>query len=355
MIRLFSKNRWVIGRSFRVFSAVSSPETQTPKVSISKESLIKLRQRTGYSFVNCRKALVKFGENEMDSAEKWLKELARKEGWAKAAKVSGRQTSQGLFGILTENNLGAILELNCETDFVAKSSAFKNLVHEITNALLEHAKTIQKENLPAEENSTTAIDIETDAIQTGQNRSVAEAVAMTIGQLGENIAVARAQLVISHPNVQLHGHSHPKEGHENVEMGRFISVVGLQHLPQNSGFSIKKLGEQLCQHIIGMNPQTLGDETAEQKTETMEQKTDSTEQKTDSTEQKTDSMEQKTDLENDDELNAFSDVNTTHIDEDENRLLKQAFMLNPSQTINDYLNTHGAKVVEFWRFELGRK
>lgn len=45
-----------------------------------------LRKRTGYSYVNCRKALVKFGENDMDSAVKWLKEAAAKEGWAKAAK-----------------------------------------------------------------------------------------------------------------------------------------------------------------------------------------------------------------------------------------------------------------------------
>lgn len=47
---------------------------------------MKLRKRTGYSYVNCRKALVQFGQDNMEEAEKWLKELAKKEGWTKAAK-----------------------------------------------------------------------------------------------------------------------------------------------------------------------------------------------------------------------------------------------------------------------------
>lgn len=115
--------------------------------------MIKLRKKTGYSFVNCRKALLKFGENNLSDVEKYLHEMAIKEGWAKAAKyiyvfwiknkyfcyillssydlnfrVSSRQTSQGQCGIVADGNLAAVVELKCETDFVAKSVFFKQLV-----------------------------------------------------------------------------------------------------------------------------------------------------------------------------------------------------------------------------------
>ncbi|MFH4983944.1 hypothetical protein AB6A40_010653 [Gnathostoma spinigerum] len=67
-------------------SGVAADTSSNPNQSVSKEALMKLRKLTGYSYVNCRKALVKFGPERISEAEKWLKELAMKEGWAKAAK-----------------------------------------------------------------------------------------------------------------------------------------------------------------------------------------------------------------------------------------------------------------------------
>lgn len=81
-------------------------------------------------------------------------------------------------------------------------------------------------------------------------------------------------------------------------MGRFISVVGLQHLPKNSGFSIDKIAQQLCQHVIGMNPQSLGTEES-----TESETVDSTESKDE--EANVDEDKQK---EEDEDLNNFSDV-----------------------------------------------
>jgi translation elongation factor EF-Ts len=59
---------------------------EQPPVSISKESLIKMRKETGYSYFKCRKALEKFGEENYSEALRWIKEIAIKEGWEKAAK-----------------------------------------------------------------------------------------------------------------------------------------------------------------------------------------------------------------------------------------------------------------------------
>ncbi|KAK6038815.1 UBA/TS-N domain protein [Cooperia oncophora] len=63
--------------------ASAAPASSDP---VNKEALMKLRKRTGYSYVNCRKALVKFGADNIAEAEKWLRERAQSEGWAKAAK-----------------------------------------------------------------------------------------------------------------------------------------------------------------------------------------------------------------------------------------------------------------------------
>uniref|UniRef100_A0A914PJW1 Elongation factor Ts, mitochondrial n=1 Tax=Panagrolaimus davidi TaxID=227884 RepID=A0A914PJW1_9BILA len=81
-----------------------------------------------FGYTNIRKAVDKFGPERIDEAEKWLKELAVKEGWAKAAKLGTRIASQGLLGVETSKNAAAVVELNCETDFVARSDVFKHLV-----------------------------------------------------------------------------------------------------------------------------------------------------------------------------------------------------------------------------------
>uniref|UniRef100_A0A914UU62 Elongation factor Ts, mitochondrial n=2 Tax=Plectus sambesii TaxID=2011161 RepID=A0A914UU62_9BILA len=102
--------------------------TSSAAPKIDKEALMELRRRTRYSFINCRKALQEFGPNRLPEAEKWLHELARKEGWEKSTKLSHRSTKQGLVGVATEKNVAVIVEVNCETDFVAKAADFKSLV-----------------------------------------------------------------------------------------------------------------------------------------------------------------------------------------------------------------------------------
>lgn len=78
--------------------------------------------------------------HEFHQAEEWLKEQALALGWAKAAKVAGRSTLQGLIAVTTDPKTAAMIEVNCETDFVAKNSAFQDVVVKAANACFAIAK-----------------------------------------------------------------------------------------------------------------------------------------------------------------------------------------------------------------------
>lgn len=70
-------------------------------------------------------------------AEKWLQDQAQAMGWSKATKLEGRQTTQGLIGVAVKDNNGALVEVNCETDFVARNKNFQEMVEEATKACLQ--------------------------------------------------------------------------------------------------------------------------------------------------------------------------------------------------------------------------
>ncbi|XP_021342428.1 uncharacterized protein LOC110442892 isoform X2 [Mizuhopecten yessoensis] len=82
--------------------------------------------------MNCRKALEKF-DNDIDKAEQWLLKEAQKEGWAKATKLQGRPMSQGLVGVVSDNQRATVVEINCETDFVSKNEKFQDLVSKVAS------------------------------------------------------------------------------------------------------------------------------------------------------------------------------------------------------------------------------
>ncbi|CAI4231636.1 unnamed protein product [Auanema sp. JU1783] len=297
---------------------------------INKEALMKLRKKTGYSFINCRKALLEFGPDRLDEAEKWLKELAQKEGWAKAVKLSARETTQGLVGVAASGPTAAILELSCETDFVARGDNFKSLLEQITASAL---KASSSRIASRDASKITQISFDMKDLKNSEGKTLDEVVALSVGKLGENIAVKKAQILVAPEGASLYCSSHPKEGTESVSMGRFVSVVALSRAEKKGLFPTEKLANQLCQHIIGMRSESVGQPPAEK-----------------STQKQSSSAEEGKDK---DELNDFFQGQTTHIDEDETTLLRQAFMLNPSQTVHEYLTGHEAKVLDFVRVQLG--
>jgi elongation factor Ts len=77
-------------------------------------------------------------------AEKWLKDQAQALGWSKVSKLKGRATLQGLVGISAKGDCGVMLEVNCETDFVARNNKFKSFVDLATQACFKHGVTMEK-------------------------------------------------------------------------------------------------------------------------------------------------------------------------------------------------------------------
>jgi len=305
--------------------------------SVSKEALVNLRKKTGYSYSNCRKALLEFGEDNLVKAEKWLKEAARKEGWAKVEKLGGRQASQGLIAVACEGNVVSLLELNCETDFVARSEDFKNLVEEISLSILERGKELSKSNAPTSKEEFVTIPAD-DAFETSKGRSVKEAIALSVGQLKENIVVKKAEAIISNPKVSIQAYAHPHFGTNSVQMGQFASIVGILRTDPSAKFPTETLAHQICQHIIGMRPESLGTPKKHDKTVL----------------ELLDTKEFKEEKESD-ELNDFADVQSTQIDENETQLLRQSFMLSPGVTIHEHLTSHSAQLSWFIRTELGEE
>ncbi|UYV62585.1 TSFM [Cordylochernes scorpioides] len=100
--------------------------------AVEKAALSALRKKTGYSFKSCRKALEKY-ENNIEKAEVWLREEAKMEEWAKAAKINDMTAAKGLIGVnyLPEKSVGVIVELKCEADSVDKTMEFQTLATSI--------------------------------------------------------------------------------------------------------------------------------------------------------------------------------------------------------------------------------
>lgn len=195
-------------------------------------SLVKeLRERTGAGMMDCKKALAETAGN-IEAAIDWL----RKKGLAAAAKKAGRATSEGLIGVVVEDGRGALVEVNSETDFVARNDTFQELVRRIaTLALAARGDLEALKRLKVEE--------------TG--RSVAEEIAQAIAVIGENILLRRTAWLEVDPGVvaaYVHAQSAPG-------LGRIGVLVALRSEADRERLS--ELGKQLAMHVAASHPQAV--------------------------------------------------------------------------------------------------
>jgi elongation factor Ts len=182
-------------------------------------SMVKeLRERTGLGMMECKKALVETG-GDMTKAE----DLLRVKSGAKANKVAGRVAAEGAVGIYVspDAKLGAVVEVNCETDFVAKDSNFGEFV----NSLAELVATSGETDIA-----------KLAALKLPSGETVEEKRQALIGKLGENISVRRAALHRAHGQLAhyLHG----------VRIGVIVDVEG----------GDDALGKDLAMHIAASKP-----------------------------------------------------------------------------------------------------
>ncbi|XP_034943364.1 elongation factor Ts, mitochondrial [Chelonus insularis] len=285
----------MISRQFCRYFSISNHFWQ----SSNKSLLAKLRKKTGYTFSNCKKAL-ELHDNDFGKAEAWLKEQATALGWSKAEKLQGRSTTQGLIAVMCSKDHGAMVELNCETDFVARNKTFHSLAETIISEVTKFAG-----NLVSKE-PVYKLPLHTDClkdIKAHDGKILADHVALTIGNVGENITLKRALCMKVSSPIQLVGCTHPAPVNTiPVSFGKYGALLAFKSDPPN-----RLLGMQLCQHIIGMNPSKIGHPN--------------------------------------DEVNENSD--------DESTLIFQEFLLDPSLNVQQALMAANAEVIDFCRFETG--
>jgi len=133
-----------------------------------------LREKTGASVIECKKALEEAGDNEQKAGK-----ILEKKGIERAAKRSDRDAKQGLVETYVHNNrMGVILELNCETDFVARNKQFKELAHDLAMQIAALAPKDKKELL-------------SQLFIKDESKSISDLITENIAKLGENVKIGK--------------------------------------------------------------------------------------------------------------------------------------------------------------------
>jgi elongation factor Ts len=185
-----------------------------------------LRESTGAGMMDCKAALTE-SNGEMQAAQDWL----RKKGLSKAAKKAGRVAAEGLIGVLVQGNKGVLVEVNSETDFVARNDLFQGLVKMIADVTLDAGTDVEK----------------IKAAKAG-SITVADAIADTIAKIGENMTLRRAaSLSVQQGAVGSYVHSSVVDG-----LGKIGVLVALES--PGKADELKALGRQVAMHIASTNP-----------------------------------------------------------------------------------------------------
>jgi elongation factor Ts len=197
--------------------------------NISASMVKELRDSTGAGMMDCKAALNETDGN-IDAAVDWL----RKKGLSKAAKKAGRVAADGLVGVSIRGTKGVVVEVNSETDFVARNDLFQGLVKMIADVALDAGTNVDK-ILAAKAGSIT----------------VAESVADTIAKIGENMTLRRAaELSVSKGIVGSYVHSSVIDG-----LGKIGVIVGLEST--GNADELKAFGRMVAMHIASANPQAV--------------------------------------------------------------------------------------------------
>lgn len=192
----------------------------------SESNLAYLRKRTGYALNLCKQALDK-NNNDATAAERWLKEQAAIHGWAKASKLQGRASAEGLVGVYVNQqaNMGLALELNCETDFVARNEVFRSLTASLTNEVASSSlvKSLISDDTGSDQ-PLLKVHVDQQKLEPFKEQLVG-----SVSKLGENLVLKRAVAVVSKSPVQLVGYAHATGGQknvlDNVFLGKYATIL----------------------------------------------------------------------------------------------------------------------------------
>ncbi|MBN9343976.1 MAG: translation elongation factor Ts [Caedibacter sp. 38-128] len=196
---------------------------------ISASAVKELRERTGAGMMDCKKALTE-ATGDMEAAVDWL----RAKGLAAAAKKAGRTAAEGLVGAITTGTVGAVVEINAETDFVARNEKFQEYVRAVANLALK---------------ANSDLDAFKNTPYPGTGRSIAEELTNLISVIGENMEVRRLKsLEVEQGVVTSYIHSAIAPG-----LGRIGVLVALESSGDKA--QLETLGKQIAMHAAAANPQ----------------------------------------------------------------------------------------------------
>jgi elongation factor Ts len=197
--------------------------------NISAQMVKELREATGAGMMDCKAAL---GENDgnMDAAVDWL----RKKGLAKAAKKAGRVAAEGLTCAAVKGTKGVVVEVNSETDFVARNDLFKGLVRMIADVAHD-----------------AGTDVEAIKSAKVGGITIADAISDTVAKIGENMTLRRAaSLTVGQGVVASYVHSAVTDG-----LGKRSIIVALESA--GNAEELARIGRQVALHVAAANPQAI--------------------------------------------------------------------------------------------------
>lgn len=200
------------------------------EINISAAAVKELREKTGAGMMDCKKALIETSGNFEEAID-----FLRKKGLAAAAKKAGRIASEGLTAAKVDGLTGVVIEVNSETDFVARNEQFQDLVKDIAN-LAVIAKTIDT--------------LKIFKMQSG--KSVEEEIIENIATIGENLTLRRMDILeISEGAIGSYVHNEVVPN-----LGKISVLVGLASNAKDKA-KLEALAKQIAVHVAGNNPQSI--------------------------------------------------------------------------------------------------
>ena len=201
-------------------------------------SLVKeLREKTGAGMMDCKKALGET-QGDLEQAVDWL----RKKGLAAAAKKAGRVAAEGLVGVAAGGKSGAAVEINSETDFVARNEQFQGFVGAVAKLALTEGDDVEK-------------------LKNGKigGTSVADELTRLVATIGENMSLRRAtRLTVADGVVATYVHNQIAAG-----MGKIGVLVALEST--GDAAKLTALGKQIAMHVAAAHPQALDIQSVDSK------------------------------------------------------------------------------------------
>ena len=278
------------------------------------EKVKKLREATGAGFKDCNLA-IKESNGDLDKAV----EILRVKGISKASKKMSREAKEGVVAISGDNRKTSIIEVNCETDFVAKNENFINFVKELSE-------------LNNEKNSNIE-DLKNTQMQNG--KTVNDNLVALIAKIGEKITIGKTKTISNNSSTNFqYLHTVVKDN-----LAKLAVVVSLE--TEDESDTVKNFGKQLSMHIAASNPLALDSSLIDKDIIDKEQELVNEELKNSG---KSEDIAKKISI---GKMNKFKE---------ENSLLTQAWVMEPKKKVKDIikeLSINDLKIREFSRIKIG--